>query len=614
MREYQKKYIANLQEVIQLNSAPPEVPQDIAAFVKERGARKARLREIAKENTSMLRQHLFPLLDDIVSAGKEDIAQLEDFAAHLVQGADRLDLVLSYHLHNALLAYARQVENRDMLIRELYATAMDLFYMQDLLQYTGHSPYRLKMGMLFGEAASYIKQYDEIQDTDTRGYIHRSMANLALVYSDLNEEDGRRKMAAIRRSLQILEDPVYHEKTPDLPWELFIYKSHQERTTGLGLLRAGMDDPQILQEVMVSAEYVIDRQKELSQKHGSAPALRWRYAYEAAQYHCGVRPLSYLLEWMEDAYMDRDENDYSNEGFYQNMFLPALYAHYVNSNPEYAAKKKEVMGLMYRRMTAYARRMPGNHQMSESTLKCLLACLQTFVEYPDGILEKDFIIELVICRDPDAYVSSRMAAEIAMMMVDRALEIRPQALEGTFGCQTPEALRARREELRKFVFEGCILHNVGLLALGNLVRRIGRSWLEEEIEIFQYHVHIGQSMLAQGSSTQPYIPAALGHHSFYDGSAEGYPQGYSRQDDPNRSLTDFIFAAIYFMRITDNWVFYTQDIRSLDEALELIRSESGKRLSPEAVQMMWELKPALGEYLKNGLLAAYQEAFQLLQG
>ncbi len=81
-----------------------------------------------------------------------------------------------YHLHNALLAYARQVGNRDMLIRELYATAMDLFYMQDLLQYTGHSPYRLKMGMLFGEAASYIKQYDEIQNTDTRGYIHRSTA------------------------------------------------------------------------------------------------------------------------------------------------------------------------------------------------------------------------------------------------------------------------------------------------------------------------------------------------------------------------------------------------------------------------------------------------------
>ena len=73
MREYQKKYIANLQEVIRLNSAPPEVPQDVAAFVKERGSRKARLREIAKENTAMLRQHLFPLLDDIVSAGNEDI-------------------------------------------------------------------------------------------------------------------------------------------------------------------------------------------------------------------------------------------------------------------------------------------------------------------------------------------------------------------------------------------------------------------------------------------------------------------------------------------------------------------------------------------------------------
>ena len=84
------------------------------------------------------------------------------------------------------------------------------------------------------------------------------MGNLALAYAGLDEADGRRKSAAIRRSLQILEDPVYHEKSPDLPWDLYLMKTHQERTTALGLLRTGFADPQIQREVMESAEYVRD--------------------------------------------------------------------------------------------------------------------------------------------------------------------------------------------------------------------------------------------------------------------------------------------------------------------------------------------------------------------
>ena len=99
------------------------------------------------------------------------------------------------------------------------------------------------------------------------------MGYLALAYAGLDEADGRRKLSAIRRSLQILEDPVYHEKSPELPWKLYITKSHQERTTALGLLRAGIIDPQIQHEVMVSAEYVMD---EFSRRPGGQVPLRWR--------------------------------------------------------------------------------------------------------------------------------------------------------------------------------------------------------------------------------------------------------------------------------------------------------------------------------------------------
>lgn len=612
MREYQEKYIENLRRVLLLNAPPGEIPADPAAYVKQRDENVAEIRRISEENTAMLRQELFPLLDNIVSAGEEDISNLEDFAAQLLQRGTYLDLVLCYSLHNALITYARHWEYQDLLIRELYHCAMALFYMQEIVRRAGQSPYRWKMSMMFGEAASYIKQYDDIYDEETRGYIHRAMGNLALVYSELNAQDGRRKMNAIRRSLQILEDPVYHEKSPGLPWDLYLYKSHQERTTGLGLLRAGIVDPQVQREVMESAEYVFDRLMESCQTQSAKPAMRWRYAYEAAHYHCGVRPLSYFLGWMEQEYMERDEQDYSSEGIYCNMFLPALYAAYIEDHGEYRHKKKEVLSLMYRRLAVYVRKMPDN-QISETTINHLLACLQTFVEYPDGIQEKDFIINLVVCRNPDAFVTSRMSAEVARMLVDRAVDSRPEALAGTLGCASPEEVSAHREEFRRFAYEGCLLHNVGLLAFTNFVRRIGRSWLEEEESMYRCHVEATASLLERSESTRPYVQAALGHHRYYNGQG-GYPQRYSREEDPNASMTDLVSAAIHLVRLIDNPVFLSSPPMTLDQAMVQIEKDAGVRLSPVWAHMLIALEPEIREYLKEGRVNAYEEAFELLRG
>ena len=611
MREYQEKYIANLRQVFQLNAPPASIPQDGAAYARERAGRAEEIRRLSEENTRLLRRELFPVLDNIVSAGEEDVRGLQLFAAALQDRGAYLDLVLCYSLHSALITYARHWNKRDMLIRELYQGAMALFYMQDILMSAQQTPYQWKLRMLFGEAASYIKQYDQIEDMETRGYIHRAMGNLALASSGLNHEDGLRKMTAIRRSLRFLNDPVYHEKSPGLPWELYIYKSHQERTTALGLLRAGENDPQVLREVMESAEYVMDQQREAARERGQTPALRWQYAYEAAQYHCGVRPLSYLLGWMEQVYMERDERDYSPEGIYRNMFLPALYAAYFEGDPEHRAKKKEIMGLMYRRMTKYVRRMPDN-QLSESTQKNLLACLNSFVEYPDGILEKDFILELVACRNPDGYVSSRMAAEIGVMLTDLALEQEPQLLAGALGCRNGQEAAARREELRTFVYEGCMLHNVGVMSFQHFVRRIGRSWLEEEKEMYQCHVYSGEVMLSQSESTRPYRWAALGHHRFYDGSG-GYPAEYCREADPNPMLTDLISAAVHLVRLLDDRMHLTSRPLSLEEALTQIRADGGTRLAPHWARLLCELEPRLRVYLKDGQAKAYEEVFALLR-
>ena len=611
MKAYQEQYIANLRRVFELNAPPAQIPSDAAEYVKDRNRRVLQARRLSEENTRLLRGELFPLLDNIITAGPGDVENLEDFAASLQEGAAYLDLVLCYSLHSALIVYARHWGLRDMLIRELYNGAMALFYMQNILSLSGQSRYRLKMSLLFSEAASYIRQYDDIESQETRGYIHRAMGNLALVYSDLTKEDGAKKMAAIRRSLRILTDPAFRDKSPDLPFELYIYKSHQERTTGLGLFRAGIEDHEILREVMESAEYVMDVQLKNCEKQGGQPAHRWRYVYEAAQYHCGVQDLGYLLGWFEKIYMERDEGDYSGEGVYRNMFIPALYAFYLDTSPQYRASKKSVMELMYRRIGKYMRRMP-DHQLSESTIKNLIACLQTFVEYPDGILEKDFILDLVVCRSPDTFVASKMASHVAGLMAEYAAQNCPDCLLGALGCDTPQLVKENRLRLRRFAEEGCLLHNVGILPFNHLVRRIGRSWLEEEKEMYECHVLAGRELLDRSESTRPYIQAALGHHRFYSGR-DGYPAGYSREDDENAPMTDLISAAVHLVRMVDNRVFLSAEAMGLQDALKIILGEAGDRIAPCWARVLSDLQEPLCEYFKDAQVRAYEEAFRLLR-
>jgi len=609
MREYQRTYLENLQKIVSLNDLSRNMPEDGAAFLRQRREHTGRIREIVVEDNVMLRKRLFPVMDNIASADGEDIEALEDFAGHLgAGGANQVDLVLHYTIRCALVSYARKWGKRDMLIRELYHAGLALFYMQEIIDRCAKVRYRWKMGLLFGEAASYIKQYDEIGDVGTRGYIHRSMGNLSLAYGGANREDAEKKLNAVRRSLQILNDPVYQAKTPELPWETYIYVSHQERSSALNVLRAGISDPVVLKEVMESTQFVREYQDLDCQRRGVKPMVRWRMGYEAAQFHCGIQPLGSLLRWLEEAYMQRDERDYSEDGIYANISLPALYAEYLSHNEEYRVKKKEVLSHMYRRVAQYVRGAPEEEARGILT-KYLLLFLESFVEYPDGIQEKDFLLQLVVCRHPDAYVRFRLTAQIMQLMTVRALESQPELLVGVLGCRDVKEVMARGEELLQFAYDSGLLHDVGVLAFNDMMVKLGRGWMEEEREMVQYHVYAGEYLLGRSPSTRPFARTALGHHRFYDGSG-GYPADYVRSGNAEQTITDMVSVASYLTHVTDDTDPQNWQPVTLERAVELVRQNAGTRFSPEAAGLL----DGLEDCLQAGRTVAYEDAFRILKG
>lgn len=612
MKAYQEKYIENLKLVMELSEAPAGIPEDIPRFIRERRQKNDRIREIIAENTDLLRKNLMPLLDDIISASPEEVQDLEDFASHLLRGAKQLDLVLNYMVRCALVAYARKQQLTDMLICQLYHTGMALFYMQQTIQIADKNNYRWKMNMAFGEAAAYIKKYDEIENPETRGYIHRSMANLALGYRWDIQEEAEQKKRVLKRSFQILNDPVYHEKTPSLPWDAFIYKSHQERTTAMQLLRRKEADPGTVREVMESAEYVWKKQMETSFKRGVRPAARWVLEYDIAQYHCGILTLAQLLQNMERVFMDLDRGDYSEDGLWGHLMLPAFYAEYMRMEPSMIPRKKTVLLFMYGQMIDYVQHVP-NTQLNSLLNNHLLAGFQAFVEYPDGIRAKDFLINLIVCRDPDIYVHLQLTADAAQILMEEALERMPLQLAGVLSYQTAEEVLQNRRRILEFTEECALTHDIGLFLFDSLVTLRARMPFKEEEIMYEYHADAGARVLSRCESTRIYAPAALGHHRFYDGRG-GYSGEYLREEDPNRQVTDIISIASHLVSLMDAKFNEQREELSFEEAFDRVLQQAGTRFSPEFCSLLPQLFKKLRACMQTAPELAYEKAFERLRG
>lgn len=189
MNQYETTYLDNTAKIIELVTVRPSDFCDGRAFYTGCRERTLALRPLIAQNMSVLRDFLIPFFDDILDASPQEIADLTEFDDALSRLTKQADNGVHYQINSALIVYARQKKARDLLVRSLYHGAMALYNYSAILRMTDPSRFFWKMRLLFGEAAGYIRYYDEIQNPETRGYIHRSMSNLALCYNSITDPE-----------------------------------------------------------------------------------------------------------------------------------------------------------------------------------------------------------------------------------------------------------------------------------------------------------------------------------------------------------------------------------------------------------------------------------------
>ena len=607
MQLYQQEYIANLKEIVMLTMGERREKLSFEAYLEQSDRKRRRGEELVKRNMKLLREGLFPVLDHIYAADETEISELREFAGELTGGKEDLDGGLYCQIHKALLSLARMRKDRKEMIRELYCLGMGYYGLYNKLvglERKEIQKYTSQMRLCFAEAAAYLKYFDEIEDTETRGFILRSRANMSLGQFNTPGE----KIRMVKRTLEILQDKGFQEKEPGLPWDRYIFLTHQQMAASISYGRESTMTSRDVEDVMESVYIVYQRRFEEAAQRKQKMLLRPSFSYYVIEYFCGMFGIDGLLARMETLMDGADAADFSEEGMYGIISLPAFYSQYLNDYPDKIPGRAEYVRNLYRRAMEYVEAFPREEE-SEKLFLYLRQLPSTFVEVEGGILYKQFLLKILMRFAPEIYVHSKVVADAAVVFCRLIIDEEPDFFDDMDSIREIGEPLEKRQAILDYARECGMLHDVGKINFMNLYSQTARQWFEEEYEMAHLHTNVGAAWLGERESTNMYAPVALGHHCWYDGS-HGYPETYHRLECPCRQMVDIIGMLDWINNVVDTATMYTGVEKSFREAVDAAIDLERRRFSPLLTARLRD--KAIAEQMEKAFAEGRREAYRLL--
>ena len=543
MLEYQEKYINNVREIARLSVFYRDSENGFEAWKEARKQSVKRIDQLREENIALLSEGLFPVLDDLYSASSQTIDELSEFAAVLMDWKTNLDCGIYMVIHEARLKLNSVKKNREGIIRELYMLGMGLYFLRRFpsgVECEENNRYAFRNEMIFTEAASYLRYFEEIKDEQTRGYIIRALHNISLCATD-----RRRRIASNARALNVMHDEYYRSLAPGLPWDAFIRASHQQMSTN----RSDISSEDLTREelaLVLDSCYEVFRPETSSENRN----VRWMWPYYDMEYACGYADLETTVSRMEELIDSIPYDQYDVSGLYANVQLPLYYGRYMQKNPQLQTDEDSVRFLD-----------KANRKMLKVLLTCPMdrfddyffynvdAAISNFYEIEGSLTYKELAEKISRRFSGTLYIRSRKAGDIMRIFCEYILKRDPSFFDDIPFIANESDPEKKGARLLEYAGECGLLMDFGSIKM-NIQRTVStRQLLDIEDEMHNLHTVSGGDDLRARRSTEVYADIALGHHSWYNGSG-GYPSGYVRTDSPYRQMTD-IAAIVSWM--LSNW-------------------------------------------------------------
>nr|WP_290668884.1 HD domain-containing phosphohydrolase [Ardenticatena sp.] len=173
--------------------------------------------------------------------------------------------------------------------------------------------------------------------------------------------------------------------------------------------------------------------------------------------------------------------------------------------------------------------------------------------------------------------------DATLIALSSALDLRDTATEGHSIRVAKIALEIGKEvglsdEDLEILWRGALLHDIGKIGVPDRILHKSGALTEREWKIMRQHTIWGAAILQHVPFLAPSIPVVKYHHENWDGS--GYPEGLKGEEIP-------LIARIFM--VADTYDAITSDRpyqrgRPPEEALRIIREQSGKRFDPAIVE------------------------------
>lgn len=564
MQPYQEQYVNNIREIAGKYALIACAPSDYEIWYARQREDWDRVNALREENIALLRDRLFPTLDDLHAATEEEIAELTAFGDVLMDWSTNLDCGVYVLIHDSLLRLYRIQRNRAGIIRELYKLGMGLYYQNRAIQALEpewRDSLFFRNEMVFTEAGSYLRYFSDLDSDETRGYVIRALANIAIC-----APDKRRRIAVTSRVLKIVKDPFYRDQVPGLPWDSFYRKSQQQMSSNRSVLSDGGMSKEELAEVLEACHSVF-----LPEQGIQNPNVRWIWPYYEMEYTCGFVDLWTTLDRMEHLITSSPCEQYDMSGLYSNVQLPIFYGQLLKKNPAAQQKKRRRAFLVkaYDRMLRTLLTIPMTE--TDVYVSFLVALVLANYYETDGVPPYREVSELLMRRFcARLYLRSRLTGALLQCICAAICRAEPRFFDDIpFLAELPAGEEKERAVLA-FAADCGLYHDYGLvkMQLDRLIQ--SRDLFEDENRIFQLHTHSGHDDLAARQSTADLADCALGHHRWYSG-AGGYPEQYVRARSPYRQMTDALSVAVYLAE---------QSGRDIDEVCAEIVAGERRRFSP----------------------------------
>ena len=205
-----------------------------------------------------------------------------------------------------------------------------------------------------------------------------------------------------------------------------------------------------------------------------------------------------------------------------------------------------------------------------------------------------------------------MVANLTRFFVRRLLWKKPEAMVGTMGYDTVEAVRQHAEELCVMAYECGVYHDIGKSMVTMYVGNNSRRLLEEEFVCVQWHAAFGYELLCKIGHKDDLALAALYHHTYYDGQG-GYPKDQPPCPKNMKPIVDALTVADSLDAATDNIGRCYTAAKPLEKLIEELRAQKGSRYAPAVVELFddpdfcTEFRRKLYESRQSVYLEVYRE-------